>query len=446
MGQHRERTVPVHSFQRILRKWFVNKETMTKFLLGLAMFISGIVMVVVPQRIFALILEVAILYFALNGIHMFYSAIKHHKAEDWIYFLCSITASYLLSRYTMLPEWLIRVSFGLYCILSAAANFIQFVLDRINHVRGQKRMLFFAIAYLAVAFTLLFMPEVSTEYLMSSFGIYFILLGSRYLIDAMDIVHPPKKYRWRRKIRVTLPPLLCAFLPDWTLNSINHYIQQPRSAPIMESKSDEKPVLKIMVFAGPKGLQKVGHCCFAFKDIVYSYGNYDAPESGIGKVIGDGCYFNVPIDYYQENMLSSEKNSIFEYGIRISKEQEARIEEQIQNLKNKSFRWYCRIEKEDGYFHFSDYENDYPSRLHYRTGAKFYKIKQGKFRYYWFLGDNCASFIDEILGTVGADILSMRGFITPGTYFDFLENEYAKASSPVISKTVYPNMKAVNAA
>ena len=39
--------------------------------------------------------------------------------------------------------------------------------------------------------------------------------------------------------------------------------------------------------------------------------------------------------------------------------------------------------KEDGYDHFSQYEMDYPSRLHYRTGAKLYKVKSGKFHIYW---------------------------------------------------------------
>lgn len=69
---------------------------------------------------------------------------------------------------------------------------------------------------------------------------------------------------------------------------------------------------------------------------------------------------------------------------------------------------------------------DYPSRLHYRTGAKLYKVKSGKFHIYWALGDNCASFTDLVLGTLGADVLSIRGIISPGTYLDWLQKEYLK--------------------
>ena len=84
------------------------------------------------------------------------------------------------------------------------------------------------------------------------------------------------------------------------------------------------------------------------------------------------------------------------------------------------------------------YAEDYPCRLHYRTGAKFYKIKQGKFKTYWVCGDNCASFIDWILGQLGSDVLSIRGIITPGSYFEFLETEYMKKSSPVVYRKVHP--------
>ena len=94
-------------------------------------------------------------------------------------------------------------------------------------------------------------------------------------------------------------------------------------------------------------------------------------------------------------------------------------------------------EREDGYHRFDAYKEDYPSRLHYKTGAKLYKFKQGKFKTYWALGDNCALFTDRILGCLGADILSIRGIISPGTYLEWLQNEYLKKNSPIVSRTLY---------
>lgn len=406
--------------------------------LGLALAISGLITILVPNHIFVLILEISILYFFINALYLLWQAFVHRRRSDLLYGFLSLFFTFMLTRYTMLPEWIIRVSFAVYALMSAAANAIQFVLDRLNSQKSQLRMFFFAMIYAIFGLVLLFLPEFPSDLLMSFFGAYFLVLGLSYILDALETMQPKRRYRWKRHVRVTLPPLLCAFMPQRALTAINRYLEQGLEVELDEKKSDEVPNLRIMVFCGPTGLQKVGHCCFSYEDIVYSYGNYDCPESGPGKVIGDGCYFNVPLEYYQGNMLWSENNSIFEFGIHLTPEQQARIEEQLQALKNNSYRWYCRMEREDGYFDFDKYKADYPSRLHYRTGAKFYKIKSGRFRYYWFLGDNCASFIDSILGTVGADILSMRGFITPGTYFDYLQREYAKAGSPVISRTIFP--------
>jgi len=42
------------------------------------------------------------------------------------------------------------------------------------------------------------------------------------------------------------------------------------------------------------------------------------------------------------------------------------------------------------------------------------------------------------LGQLGSDVLSIRGIITPGSYFEFLETEYMKKSSPVVYRKVHP--------
>ncbi len=76
------------------------------------------------------------------------------------------------------------------------------------------------------------------------------------------------------------------------------------------------------------------------------------------------------------------------------------MKKEIEKIRQNGYRWYTKIEKEDGYDRFSEYEMDYPSRLHYRTGAKLYKVKSGKFHIYWALGDNCASFYRFGFGNV----------------------------------------------
>ena len=121
-----------------------------------------------------------------------------------------------------------------------------------------------------------------------------------------------------------------------------------------------------------------------------------------------------------------------------AQEKTSRLEDALTNVRTSQQReQFLKQYTEDGYDRFSEYEMDYPSRLHYRTGAKLYKVKSGKFHIYWALGDNCASFTDLVLGTLGADVLSIRGIISPGTYLDWLQKEYLKKNSPVVFRCIY---------
>ena len=45
---------------------------------------------------------------------------------------------------------------------------------------------------------------------------------------------------------------------------------------------------------------------------------------------------------------------------------------------------------------------------------------------------------DSIIGRLGTDVLSMRELITPGTYLDYLDKEYHKKGSMVITRQFYP--------
>jgi len=88
----------------------------------------------------------------------------------------------------------------------------------------------------------------------------------------------------------------------------------------------------------------------------------------------------------------------------------------------------------------TDKENkhsDYASRLYKATKAKFYKFKNSKYKTYFVLGINCTYFADMLLRNSVFEILKLVGIISPGTYFEYLEENYRKKNSKVISKRVY---------
>lgn len=410
------------------------------FIIGLIFLFTGIVMVFIPNRVFSLILNISFVLLLANGFYLFYRFIKEKNKGDLLFSVLAFVFSLFLIQHAYFPQWLIRVLFAIYCLFNSLASFIQLILNYMNDTNGKFFFFVFAFVYLYFGLYLLFHPNFDSDYLLQYFGFYFIALGFRYIVDGFVGINPIRKYEWKRKIRITLPAFVCAFMPDWALNSINHYLSTGKSISFKKDfKDSDESILKVLVHVGPVGFQKVGHISFSYKDVIYSYGNYDPESFRLNQTLGDGVFFNVPIEYYVPNMLKYENNSIFEYGIKVDKTQEILIESSLQQIKDNSYRWYCKIEKEDGYTRFTEYESDYPSRLHYRTGAKFYKIKHGKFKSYFALGDNCALFTDVVLGKLGSDVLNMRGIISPGTYLDYLQNEYLKKNSPVIYLKIHSN-------
>ena len=407
------------------------------FVIGTLLIIAGAIMVWIPNRVFAWILSVSILFLLINGCALLFRFVKQKKNKDFFFSILSFAFMFFLMNFHYLTQWILRVNFGGYCILCGTACFIQLVIDKIDHLKGKFLNFIFTIIYIFFGFYLLLNPDFHTDLLMQAFGIYFIILGFRYLGDGYEGINPLTKYKWKRKVRITLPAFLCALVPDVALTSINRYLEDGKPEDLNTYKKDEIVRLKVIVHVGPKGFQKVGHICFAFDNIVYSYGNYDSDSFRLNQTIGDGTFFTVPLEKYIPNMITAENNSIFEYGIYTTPDQNEAIEKQIQKIKENGYRWYSRIEKADGYDRFNEFEMDYPSRLHFRTGAKLYKVKRGKFHIYWALGDNCASFTDLVLGTLGADVLSVRGIISPGTYLDWLQKEYLKKNSPIVFRQIY---------
>ena len=405
------------------------------FVIGTLLIIAGAIMVWIPNRVFAWILSVSILFLLINGCVLLFRFVKQKRNKDFFFSILSFAFMFFLMNFRYLPQWILRVNFGGYCILCGTACFIQLVIDKINHLKGKFLNSIFTFIYIFFGFYLLLNPDFHTDLLMRAFGIYFVILGFRYLGDGYEGINPLTKYKWKRKVRITLPAFLCALVPDAALTSINRYLEDGKPEDLNTYEKDKIVRLKVIVHVGPKGFQKVGHICFAFDNIVYSYGNYDSDSFRLNQTIGDGTFFTVPLEKYIPNMITAENNSIFEYGIYTTPDQNEAIEKQIQKIKENGYRWYSRIEKADGYDRFNEFEMDYPSRLHYRTGAKFYKVKRGKFHIYW--ADNCASFTDLVLGTLGADVLSMRGIISPGTYLDWLQKEYLKKNSPIVFRQIY---------
>lgn len=296
-----------------------------------------------------------------------------------------------------------------------------------------------AVVLYVVGGIFLLAPSLTMDDMLILLGVYFILLGLMYLRDGFDSLSTKTRSRVTRKIRITLPAIVCAIIPAKTLNDINEYLKDNEEFEEDDHSDTAEPDLTIYVHVTSSGFGLLGHVDIGFEGSIISYGNYDTESYRLNAIIGDGVFFISPIASTVENYLSVEKNNLFVYGLRLDESQKEQIRQAIHRIIEKGYRWQTKIERENGFQHPEDYQDDYPSRLVYNTGAVFYKFREGRFKTYFALGSNCVLLSDSIIGRLGTDVLSMRGLITPGTYLDYLDKEYHKKGSMVISRQFYPS-------
>ena len=399
--------------------------------------VVGVCALLIPELVYYLIIIAAIVAMGFTALTKLISGLTRGNVSDLISALISAVFCIILCFYNLLPMRIVQIVFGIYCIVSALAIAIQQILYIYNNAKGSLFQWLLSFGYALVGLVILFSPEMTDELLLKMVGIYMILLGFRFWQDASD----SDTARWRGGIHLSLPTAIAAFIPSMYLDRINaHFnkVKENRTVPVVRDPNEDLP-LKVMVHTGEAGAAVVGHITFVWKGVVYSYGNYDASSLKLFGTLGDGVLFTVPFERYLPSLNRYEKNTVFEYGIRTTPEQEEAIERELKKLKDNTYRWFCKIEDtEEVKMQFQKFSSEYAVRLHYRTGAKFYKFKTGVYKNYWLLGENCARFANRFLGCIGTDVLSIRGVITPGAYFDYLKNEYLKENSPVVYCMIHP--------
>ena len=421
-----------------------NRNLVFNLLIAFALIVLGAVSIWAKTRLISVVMVALGIALMISGfvelIRFFIPGIHHHHGDYNGLFrsLLSIVASVILIWYQGVPQWLMVVLFGGYMLVYATACLMQWWLYRLDHVKGRLLLFFTALVLYVVGGIFLLSPSLTMDDMLILFGIYFILLGITYLRDSFESLSSKTKNKVKRKIRITLPAIVCAVIPAKTLNDINAYLKDNKDYEYDDHSQEETPDLEVYVHVTDNGFGLLGHMDIGFEGTLISYGNYDVESYKLNSVIGDGVFFLSPIASTIENYLSVEKNNLFVYGLKLNEQQKDEIRQTINHIVAKGYRWHTKIERENGFDHPQDYQEDYPSRLVYKTGAKFYKFRSGRFKTYFALGSNCVLLADSIIGRLGTDVLSMRGIITPGTYLDYLDKEYHKKGSMVVTRRFYP--------
>lgn len=420
----------------------------SSLLAGLVLIIISLCMLLGKDKLYFDFMNLFLLTILIIGTFQFIEYFFHkHKGTDgkitftkcfFNLFFCLV-----LSCFPKIPMSILPILFALYLILNGIIKLMTYIILRYENTNGRLLELFQALIYLVIGVPLLISPLKKLSVMLTVMGVYILLLGINFIFDFINTIIPRKvKRKLQRRIKITLPVLFQAIIPYQVLNEINYFINKEeynKKIVYEEKNQDIKPDLEVFVHSSMNGFNRLGHVDICFKDQVYSYGNYDDSSKRLFDMIGDGVLFVTDKEHYIPFCIKHSHKTIFGFGLKLNDRQIKNIDNYIDRIFTNIYEWNSPIQEDmisKKKINKDDY-TDYASCLYKSTKAKFYKFETGKFKKYFVLGINCCLLADSIIGKSGSDILKMNGIITPGTYYEYLNREFKKKNSMVISKNIY---------
>ena len=341
---------------------------------------------------------------------------------------------------TDVPIYILALVIGVYQIFHASINLVTYVLYRKNKIRPRFRLLLDGLVLVFLGGTSLLSSTGNSVFQLFVLGAYFFLYGVSNIRDGFLFEEEIGKNHLKRRIRISLPIVLAALIPARTLAKINKFMQE--NADEREDihlgmvKSGKTAELEIFVHTAETSLfSAIGHVDICYQGRVISYGNYDPSSETLFGMVGDGVLYFCDRDKYIDLCKRESQKTLFGYGIDLTPEMEKAVQKKLAELKQLTIPWEPSADKimtGDGK---EDYT--YAYKIRHETDGELYKFIKSKFKSYFVLSTNCVLLADTIVGQAGTDILSPKGFIAPGTYQTYLNREFEKPNSIVVSKHVY---------
>lgn len=341
---------------------------------------------------------------------------------------------------TDIPIYVLALVIGVYQIFRATINLVTYVLYRKNNIRPRFRLLLDGILLVFLGGASLLSSTGNSVFQLFVLGAYFFLYGLSNIRDGFLFEGEIGKNHLKHRIRISLPIVLAALIPARTLAKINKFMQE--NADEREDihlgmvKSGKTAELEIFVHTAETSLfSAIGHVDICYQGRVISYGNYDPSSETLFGMVGDGVLYFCDRDKYIDLCKRESQKTLFGYGIDLTPEMEKAVQKKLAELKQLTIPWEPSADKimtGDGK---EDYT--YAYKIRHETDGELYKFIKSKFKSYFVLSTNCVLLADTIVGQAGTDILSPKGFIAPGTYQAYLNREFEKPNSIVVSKHVY---------
>lgn len=334
----------------------------------------------------------------------------------------------------------ITIFFGIYILLHSLLHLFNFFLYYLNHIKGSLKLLIYSFITFILAFLLIFSPTKNIFYAEVIIGLYFIFLGITKLNDFIVEVIPTKiSNKIKSHVQIQLPIFLAMFIPKRLISLINETLEiKSENEKFHAVKKQANPDIEVIIHLATSGSASFGHVEICYQGMIYSFGNYDMHSRRFFDAIGDGVICIADRDSYINYILDHKNRYLVVFGIKLTKKEAKMIQQRINYLVNhETIDYYPDLAlAEMGMLPDGEY-HDMSSELYKIANAKFKKIISGKNKKFFVLKTNCVMVANSILNGIGKNLIALNGIISPGSYYDYLNNAFLNKTSNVITRKVY---------
>lgn len=398
---------------------------------GIIQITLGLILIVSGQSLPHLFIQTILAILILIGIYDLYLRFrgKHTSQDSLLLSLLKLLLLIMLFYMRLIPNLsflIVSIVVNLYFLLISFIDLVTYAMYHHHKIRPRLFLLLDGLFLLALAISgLLNLNPKSTFHFI---GIYVLLYGFTSLKDGITFDNSTQTKKRRRKRR-SLPIFIAALIPRRTLEKINAYMENQPSQhlqSIYNVTKHQKVNFEIFIHVMKEGFGAIGHVDLAFEGRIISFGNYDDSSLRLFSTMGDGVLFDVNRDQYIEFCKQKSHKTLLCYGLSLNPTQYQQVKNKISEIYDMTTPWQP-----------STNPSHYSHQLTSETQAKWYKFTQSKFKTYFVLSTNCVLLADQVIGAIGTDLLDIRGYISPGTYQAYLDREFERPHSLVVSKTIY---------
>ena len=331
-----------------------------------------------------------------------------------------------------IARWL-SVGIGFYQFLIGLISLFNYYLLRKDRISGRLRYLIIGLinVFWGVGS---FLSSDNIKETLIRLGIYIIFIGITSINDARHLfLTKDSSNILKRRIRIGVPVIFTMLVPARVLRQINKFINEEleidenQLRPKQSETQSGEPVLKVFIHTSESGTTAMGHVDLSYKGQVYAYGNYDVDSLRLFGTVGDGSLFSIKEESYIEYCLDKGR-TVFEFTVLLDNTQQLAFKKKLAEIKEIMIPWKLETKTQ---------HESYVGIMAKRYQVETYKFSKSRFKTYFVLGTNCVMLADRLIGTSGLDLITMVGILSPGTYYDYFNQEYHKPNSLVVNSLVH---------